>query len=183
MRHRLAACVLALAVWSSASADQPAVATLAKGFDLVVYRPGTRPPAFSGATLDARPLSLADLRGKVAVVTFWASWCVECRDEIPAMERMHRALAQRGFTIVGINVKEDRLTVGRYAAEMGLTFPLVLDPDGRTQSSYGVVGIPTTFVVGRDGRAVAFGVGPRNWEGPRARALIEALLAEPAGAP
>jgi peroxiredoxin len=182
--RRLTALLLAVSVWGAAGADQPTVPALAKGFDLVTYRAGTRPPHFSGATFDARQLSLTDLRGKVVVINFWASWCVECRQEIPAMERLHRELALRGFTIVGINVKEDRLTVGRYAAEMGLTFPLVLDPDGRTRHSYGVVGIPTTFVVGRDGRAVAFGVGPRNWESPPARALIEALLAETAaGAP
>jgi peroxiredoxin len=177
---RIAACLLAVGVVSSASADEPAVAALAKGFDLAVYRAGTRPPLFSGTTLHARQLSLTDLRGKVVVVNFWASWCVECRQEIPAMERLHRELARRGLVIVGINVKEDRGTVERFAAMMGLTFPLVMDPDGRTQHLYGVVGIPTSVVVGRDGRAVALGIGPRNWESPPARALIEALLAEPA---
>ncbi len=76
-----------------------------------------------------------------------------------------------------------RAAVRRYATELGLTFPLVLDPDGRINALYGVIGIPTTFVVGRDGRAVAFGVGPREWGSAPARALIEALLAEPASRP
>jgi hypothetical protein len=71
----------------------------------------------------------------------------------------------------------------RYAAELRLTFSLVLDWDGTISNQYGVVGLPTTFLVGRDGRAVAFGVGTRNWGGTPARALLEALLAEPAPRP
>ncbi len=75
-----------------------------------------------------------------------------------------------------------RAVVARYAKELGLTFPLVLDPDGKINVLYGVVALPTTFVVGRDGRAVALAIGPRQWESAPAHALIEALLAEPAPA-
>ena len=99
---------------------------------------------------------------------------------MPVLERLHREFASRGLAIVGTNAREDRGAVGRYATELGLTFPLVLDPEGKTSNLYGVIGIPTTFVVGRDGRAVALAVGPRDWSGPPARALIEALLAESA---
>jgi peroxiredoxin len=99
---------------------------------------------------------------------------------MPVLERLHREFASQGLAVIGINAREDREAVGRYATELGLTFPLVLDPGGRNSDLYGVVGIPTTFLVARDGRAVAFGVGSRDWSGPAARALIEALLAEPA---
>lgn len=163
-----------------ASLEPPAVGALVKGVDLVAYRAGTRPPAWSGATADARPFSLTDVRGKVVVVNFWASWCAACRPEMPVLEGLHRALGVRGLAIVGVNAGEDRGSIERYAAELGLTFPLVLDRDGKKKHLYGVIGLPTTFVVGRDGRAVAFGVGPRDWGGRPARALLEALLAEPA---
>jgi peroxiredoxin len=176
----LAAGLLVAAVWSSARAEQPAVTALLKLLDLVGYRSGTKPPDFSGPTLDARPLSLTDLRGKVIVINFWASWCRECRSEMPVLEGLHREFAARGLAVIGINAREDRQAVRRYATELGLTFPLVLDQAGRNNKLYGVIGLPTTFVVGRDGRAVAFGVGPRDWNGPPARALLEALLAEPA---
>jgi cytochrome c biogenesis protein CcmG, thiol:disulfide interchange protein DsbE len=176
----LAGGLLVLAVWSSASAGQPTVTTLVQRLDLVGYRSGTKPPVFSGPTLDGRQLSLTDLRGKVIVLNFWASWCVECRPEMPVLEALHRELASRGLAVVGINAREQKQAAGRYATELGLTFPLVTDPDGKTNARYGVIGLPTTFVVGRDGRAVAFGVGPRDWASAPARALIEALLAEPA---
>jgi cytochrome c biogenesis protein CcmG, thiol:disulfide interchange protein DsbE len=159
------------------------VTALVKRLDLVGYRSGTKPPSFSGPTLDARQLSLTHLRGKVVVVNFWASWCAECRPEMPVLEGLHREFASRGLAIVGINAREDTQAVGRYARELGLTFPLVLDPEGKHNDLYGVIGLPTTFVIGRDGRAVAFGVGPRDWGSPLARALIEALLAEPVRAP
>jgi peroxiredoxin len=98
---------------------------------------------------------------------------------MPVLEGLHREFASRGLAIVGINAREDTQVVGRYARELGLTFPLVLDPEGKNNDLYGIIGLPTTFVIGRDGRAVAFGVGPRDWGSPLARALIEALLAEP----
>jgi thiol-disulfide isomerase/thioredoxin len=176
---RLLAGLLVVAMGSVASADQPALTALVNRLDLVGYRSGTRPAYFSGPTLDARHLSLTDLRGKVIVINFWASWCLECRPEMPVLEGLHRELASRGLAIVGINAREDKQTIGRYAKELGLTFPLVLDRGGKNNRLYGVIGLPTTFVVGRDGRAVAFGVGPRDWGGPPARTLIEALLAEP----
>jgi cytochrome c biogenesis protein CcmG, thiol:disulfide interchange protein DsbE len=184
---RLLACaLLVVAMCTSASAETATatatatVTALLKRLDLVGYRFDTNPPVFSGPTLDARQLSLTDLRGKVVVVNFWATWCLECRPEMPMLERLHRDFAPQGLAIIGINAREDKPAVGRYAAELGLTFPLVLDRAGKNNDLYGVIGLPTTFVLGRDGRAVAFGVGPRDWASATARALIEALLAEPA---
>lgn len=176
----LTAGFLVVAVWSSASAEQPALTALVKRLDLVGYRAGTKPPNFSGPTLDARLLALTDLGGKVVVVNFWATWCPACRPEMLVFEGLYRELAPRGLVIVGINAGEDKHAVWRYATELGLTFPLVLDPEGKKQNLYGVIGIPTTFVIGRDGHAVAFGVGARDWGSRPARALIETLLAEPA---
>ena len=152
---------------------------LLKRLDLVTYRAGTHPPDFAGRTTADRRVSLSELRGKVVVVNFWASWCLECRPEMPVLENLHRELASRGLAIVGVNAREEARAITRYAKQLGLTFPLVLDPTGKINDLYGVIGLPTTFVVARDGRAVAFAVGPRPWGSPPARALLETLLAEP----
>jgi cytochrome c biogenesis protein CcmG/thiol:disulfide interchange protein DsbE len=178
LRRRLAACGLVIATWSPACAEQP-VTTLLKPLDLISYTAGTKPPRFDGATLDTRRLSLDDLGGKVVVVNFWASWCLECRPEMPMLERLHRELGPRGLAVVGVNAREGPGAVRRYARELGLSFPLVLDAGGAINRAYGVIGLPTTFMVARDGRAVAFAVGPREWSSPPAHALIERLLAEP----
>jgi peroxiredoxin len=164
---------------SSASAEQPALTELLKHLDLATHRAQTHPPDFTGRTIDARRVSLSELRGKVVIVNFWASWCLECRPEMPVLESLHRELASRGLAIVGVNAREDARAVKRYAEQLGLTFPLVLDATGKINDLYGVIGLPTTFLVARDGRAVAFAVGPRAWGSPPARALLEALLAEP----
>jgi len=178
-RRPLAGLLLLLAVWSTTTGETPGVAALLKPLDLRMYPSATTPPDFSGRTQDARQISMAELRGKVVVVNFWATWCLDCRPEMPALERLHRELAGRGLAIVGVNAREDGSKVARYATDLGLTFPLVLDPRGEINTLYGVVGLPATFVVARDGRAVAFAIGPREWAGPEGRALIEALLAEP----
>jgi peroxiredoxin len=168
------------ALASAARADEPALAPLLKSLDLRGYTSRTAPPQFSGSTLDARQLSIAEYRGAVIVLNFWATWCLECRPEMPALERLQREFSSRGLAIIGVNARENKEAVRRYAKELGLSFPLVLDRDGKINALYGVIGLPTTFVVGRDGRAVAFAIGPREWASAPARALIAALLAEPA---
>ena len=181
-RHLLAWALLVVAPCSFARAES-AVTPLLKPLDMVGYASPAAPPHFSASTIDTRRVSVRDLRGKVVLMNFWASWCAECRPEMPVLERLHRELAPQGFAVIGINAREGREAIRRYASELGLTFPLVLDRDGKINALYGVVGLPTTFLVGRDGRAVALAVGPREWASPPARTLIQALLAEPAPRP
>ena len=83
-----------------------------------------------------------------------------------------------------MNAREDAATVQRFTKELALTFPVIVDADGKINTLYGVVGVPATFVIARDGRAVAFAVGKRDWTGAPARKLIETLLREtPAAEP
>ena len=159
----------------------PVTPELLKTLDLSGYPPDTKSPDFSGRTLEGKTIALAGLRGRVVLLTFWASWCLECRPEMPMFEQLHREFARRGLTVLGINVREESELVRRYATELRLTFPLVLDPDGEIGTRYGVIGMPTSFLIGRDGRAVALAVGPREWASPKARAIIAVLLAEPGG--
>ena len=170
-----------LAVASGPAADvDPA---LLKPLDLAGYRVPTTPPDFRGDTIDGRPISLTALRGNVVLVNFWASLCLECRPEMTLLERLHRRFAPQGLAVVGVNARERTETVSRYATEQGLTFSLVLDSDGKIAARYGVAGLPATFLVGRNGRAVGFAIGSREWNGASAHALLKALLAEPRPGP
>ncbi len=160
------------------AASRAEVGDLLGKLNLSGYRPGTKPPEFNGATADGRTVSLASLRGKVVLLNFWATWCQECRPEMPLFERLHREFTAQGLSVIGINAREDTAAIQSYAKELGLTFPLVLDPKGEINAAYGVIGLPTTFLIARDGRAVALAVGPREWGSAPARALIKTLLAE-----
>jgi peroxiredoxin len=160
-----------------------AVPGLLEILGLLGYGPDERPPDFAGLTHDGETVSLARLNGRVIILNFWASWCVDCRREMGVLDQLHREFAADGLTVVGINVREGSSSVGAYSKQLGLTIPLVVDPTAEIGAAFGVVVIPTTFVVGRDGRAVARAIGPRDWGSAQARALLRALLAERTTAP
>ena len=160
-------------------ASRAEAADLLGRLNLSGYPPGTKSPEFDGTTADGRRMSLVSLRGKVVLINFWATWCLECRPEMPLFEQLHREFAAQGLSVVGINAREGTVAIQRYAKELSLTFPLVLDPKGEINAAYGVIGLPATFLIGRDGRAVALAIGPRDWASAPARAIIQALLAEP----
>jgi cytochrome c biogenesis protein CcmG/thiol:disulfide interchange protein DsbE len=178
-RQGIAGVLVALVtILAAPQVSRAAAAEQFERLNLSGYRPGTKPPEFKGTTADSRIVSLDSLRGKVVLLNFWASWCLECRPEMPIFERLHREFAAQGLSVVGINAREGIEAIRAYAKELRLTFPLVLDPKGEINAAYGVIGLPATFLVGRDGRAVARAVGPRNWESAPARAIIQALLSE-----
>ena len=159
---------------------EPSLAELVKAVELSAYQSGWRPPPFAAGTVAGRKVSLADFLGRVVLVNFWATWCSSCPREMPVFEQLHREYAAAGLTVLGVNIKEDEQAVQRYGGKLGLSFPLILDLDGKITKAYGVIAVPSTYLIGRDGRPVALAVGSREWESPPARALIEALLAEPA---
>jgi peroxiredoxin len=165
-------------VAASPAMGQSTVEDLLGTLNLSAYPPGMWPPPFTGHTVTDRKMSLADLWGRVVLVNFWASWCAACRPEMPIFERLHRDFTTQGLTVLGINFREGSQTIQQYAKKLDLTFPLLLDPKGEIVSSYGVIGLPTTFIVGRDGRPVALALGPRAWSSAEARAIIQALLAQ-----
>jgi thiol-disulfide isomerase/thioredoxin len=110
-------------------------------------------PDVGGTTLQGEAFALRDLQGRVVLLNVWATWCEPCRDELPELARLHEALAERGLTVVGLNVDVARLR-GRVAAmahDFALPFPVVLDPGNATVGPLQVVGYPTSFVIGRDG--------------------------------
>ncbi|MDQ3647797.1 MAG: TlpA family protein disulfide reductase [Actinomycetota bacterium] len=104
--------------------------------------------------------SLADYRGKVVVLNFWASWCEPCRDESPLLQRWHERISRSGGTVVGVDVLDVTGDAKAFAAKHGLGYPLLRDGDGETLKDFEVAGQPWTFVIGRDGRIAAVRRGP-----------------------
>ena len=181
-RQGIAGVLIAIVtILGAPEASRAEVTELLEKLNLSAYSRGTKPPEFNGTTADGRTMSLASLRGKVVLLNFWATWCQECRPEMPMFEHLHREFTAQGLSVIGINAREGTAAIRGYAKELGLTFPLVLDPRGEINAAYGVIGLPTTFLIGRDGRAVALAVGSREWGSAPAKAIIRTLLAEQNG--
>jgi len=109
---------------------------------------------FSLTALDGRVYSLAALRGKIVLVNFWATSCMPCRKELPEMEKLYREFGDKGLVVLAIST-EERAVVAKFIAEMGYSFPVLLDPGGKASADFVVDGIPKSFLFDRQGRLVA----------------------------
>ena len=124
---------------------------------------GRRPvaPAVSLPRLEGgAKAALADYRGTVVVLNYWASWCTPCRQESPLLERWQPRLAKRGGTVLGVDSLDVTADARAFVREFGLTYPMLRDRDGETQRRFGVSGYPETLIVDRDGRIAALQRGP-----------------------
>jgi thiol-disulfide isomerase/thioredoxin len=118
---------------------------------------------------------LADLRGRLVLVNFWATWCPPCRREMPSMERLYQKLKERGLTVLAVDVGEDADTIFAFTGQLdpAPTFPLLIDPDSNAAQDWGVKGLPTSFVVDPEGRVIIRAVGGTEFDDP---AAIDQLL-------
>ncbi len=164
--------LLLLAVLLLAGAPVLAAGTLTPLYD--------RPPApdFTLRDLDGKTVRLADFRGQVLVVNFWATWCPPCRKEMPSIERGARWLERFGGRFIAINMGEKPEAVRRYLEKQPLELRILLDPGGVTAGDWGVQGLPVTFVVDPQGRIAYKAMGTREWDDPLLLVPIRALGAE-----
>jgi peroxiredoxin len=137
---------------------------------------GRAAPEFTAPSLDGHPVSLADLRGRVVLLNVWATWCPPCVWEMPAMERLYQEFRNKGFVVLGVNVRDKREDAFALMKELGVTYTVVFDPPGRWMLAYGAWGLPNTYLIGPDGEGIARLRGHADWYTPEARALIQALL-------
>jgi thiol-disulfide isomerase/thioredoxin len=128
--------------------------------------------------LDGRPRRLGDHQGRVLLVNFWATWCSPCLTEMPAMQRLAEKMNGQPFDVVAINSSEPKKRVQRMAQRLKVKFPILLDPQGVAMSAWSVQVLPTTFLLDRFGKVRYRVVGPHDWDGEEARAVIEELLSE-----
>lgn len=142
------------------------VVTLALAFrrdphDIKTGTIGKPAPEFALERLDGGgSVSLADLKGKVVVINFFASWCLPCTEENPALVRVYERYRTSDVVILGVDYQESRDNGRAYVQRMGMAWPTVADDDGRVALSYGVFGPPETFFIGADGVISGRHIGP-----------------------
>ena len=126
----------------------------------VMPRANALAPGFSLQTFEGKTVSLADFRGHAVVLNFWSSWCGPCKDEEPTLVALSQRYDPSKVTFVGINIQDTRQDAVGFLNQYHVTYPVVVDPDGKVYIDYGVVGVPETYVLDPNGRIQRKLVGP-----------------------
>jgi thiol-disulfide isomerase/thioredoxin len=141
----VAAVALAWACTPSAPADAPEAAA-----------------PLSGKTLEGKTVSLSDYKGKVVLVDFWATWCDPCKAEIPELVKLQESLGSKGFVVLGVSMDEETETVAPFAKAAKINYPVVFNGGERPPKGWVVPGLPTAYLIGRDGKILQRQFGSKS---------------------
>lgn len=158
--------LLAGALWIALTAATPGTTTSGK---IPAPRAGFLAPDFTLTTADGDTVTLSALRGHPVIVNLWASWCGPCRAEMPALQRIHEAYQDTGLILLAVNAtpQDSESAALAFAAELGLTFPILFDTVGEASRLYELRALPSTYFIGPDGTIQEVVIG-----GPMAEALL-----------
>ncbi len=164
-------------------AKKPAKAAISKNVSFKQRMTSVRrdlAPGLSLKTPKGKLINIKDLVGKVVLVNFWATWCPPCRKEMPSMQRLYDKMDKHKFTMLAVNMGEDEDLVFEFTFSLDtpLTFPLLLDHDGRVTRQWKVRGLPTTYIVDKQGYVVYRAIGGREWDDPNLVKIIETLISQ-----
>ena len=165
----LSLATLSLGIWQLAPAEYAGVARQSSP---PLIRSQSIAPDFHLLAIDGSTVSLGDLRGQVVLLNFWATWCPPCKAEMPDLDALYREhKSQRNFVVLGVDAEESQAEVGAFARSHDVTFPLLLDSDGKvTDGLYVIRSLPTSMIIDRRGRIRDV------WAGPLPKAAILAKL-------
>ena len=134
-------------------------------------------PDFVSENLRGGNTVLADYKGKVVLLNFWATWCRPCRAEMPGMETLWKTYKEQGLVIAAVSVDEgSRGRIETFSKLLDLSFPILLDPESKVSDLYKVSNMPTSFLIDRNGKIISRIVGTEEWASPEAIQLVEKLL-------
>lgn len=138
---------------------------------------GEPAPDATIVSLDGKPFTLASLKGRVVVLDFWASWCAPCRKSFPFLDALQKKHASEGLAVVGLTLEEDDDAVNGFLASIPVQFTIVRDTSQRTGDTFGIVAMPTTLLIGRDGVLAARFEGGDETVHQKIEAAVTKLLA------
>jgi thiol-disulfide isomerase/thioredoxin len=155
-----------------------AVAPTAAGEKTIVRKIGTPIPDLTFRTLEGKAVKLSDLKSKVVVINFWATWCGPCVREMPSLQRLSTEYGKRGLTVVGVNLDEDPAKVLRpFLEKHGIKFQSFVDPAGLLADRFSISGLPLTLVVDENRKLLLEQLGDEEWFAPAYRKQFELWLA------
>jgi peroxiredoxin len=174
MNELRAACGIAFCAVALGALGVAACTGDARGIEV-----GDRVPDYSAPDLAGEEVAFADHLGEVVLINVWATWCGPCRVEMPPIQDIYNRFKDRGFTVLAVSIDtgpghSDK--VDEFVRELGLDFPVLLDPEDRIGRVLQTIGVPETFVVDREGRIIKRWIGATDWDSEANRALIEELL-------
>lgn len=169
MRAVAALSVLALSACGSGDAPARTSSTVAIG------QPA---PAYSAQQMDGRPVSLTDHKGEVLLLNVWATWCKPCRQEIPALDSLQREFGPRGFRVAGVSIDviSDTVAIVSFARDLGASYTLWLDPDDKVSTTFRAIGVPSTYLIDREGVLRWRHMGQVKATDPVLRAVLDSAL-------
>ena len=149
-------------------------------YQFTPLEPPGEAPGFVLPDMEGEQHALQDYRGRVVLLNFWATWCPPCRREMPALERLYQQLGEEGLVVLAVNQWEDPDHVFAYTGELNVfpSFPILFDPDSSVAERYGVKGLPSSFLLDRDGRLRYRAIGGRAFDHPEVERTVRALLGE-----
>jgi peroxiredoxin len=146
----------AMLLWMGKESTPSSTSRLA---DQSAQHQGKTAPDFSLPALSGEKISLDDYAGQVVLINLWATWCPPCKAEMPTLNTFYETHKEQGFVVLAVNNQEDATTVNSYIQEKGFSFPVLLDTQATMLELYQVQGLPTTFVIGRNGQIQHVQVG------------------------
>jgi thiol-disulfide isomerase/thioredoxin len=162
--------------------DTAALAPAANSLDLSVFDQPRNLPEIHFVDAENRALTLADFRGRVVLLNIWATWCVPCRKEMPALDRLQAQLGGDDFVVVPLSIDRKGVeAVKAFYEELGLQkLGIYVDASGAASRALGAPGVPTTLLIDRNGREVARKMGAAEWDGPEMVSVIRHQIEAPA---
>ena len=152
-------------------------------FAMPTYRQGEA--SIAGKTAQDFPLEvwgkpghLTDLKGKVVILNFWATWCPPCIEETPALNRLQKYVESRNALVLGVSIDEDPAAYERFLKDYGIAFPTFREPTRRLALDYGTPVFPDTYVIDRHGKILRKFFGPQQWDSPDMLAYFDAVLGQ-----
>lgn len=170
-----AAFVLFAVLPAASAATKPWYVPRLEKLGFYVFDPPFIYQDFKVTTISGAEKARTSTKGNIVLLNFWATWCPPCREEIPAIEALSKAMKGKKFEVFAVDSGEDLATVKSFVSEQKMTYPVYLDPKNILSRTYASQGIPTTYLLDKDGRFIAGMVGGYNYSNPEFIALLNEL--------